>query len=119
MPSKLQTQFGQVSIADEIFATIAGFSALENYGVIGMASKNAKDGLWEILRRDNVKKGVQISIVDEELVIDLYIMVEYGVSISAVAENVIHNVGYHVFEMTGVKVKAVNVHVEGVRVQQN
>lgn len=118
MPGVVSTQHGKIIINEEIFATIAGFAALENYGIVGMASKNAKDGFWELLKRENVKKGVQVSVVDNELIIDLYTIVEYGVSINAVAENIIHNVGYRLRELTGMPVSAVNVHVEGVRVQQ-
>lgn len=117
MPGIISNQLGKITIHEDIIALIAGYATIENAGIIGMASKNATDGLWVVLRRDNLRKGVRVAFEDESIIIDLYVMVEYGVSINAVAENIIHNVGYKVKEFTGLQPASVNVHVEGVRVQ--
>lgn len=119
MPGIIEKELGKLIISDEIFANLAGLLAIENYGIVGMASQKASEGFWELLGRENAGKGVKISTENNVLTIDLYVMVEYGVSINAVAENVIDNVSYQIREMTSMPVDSINVHVEGVRVQKD
>src|SRR3954451_9379602 len=89
MSIELKTKFGQIDISNEVIATIAGGAATDCYGIVGMASKNQiKDGLTDILRRDNFTKGVIVRQQDEEVHIDMYIIVSYGTKISEVAHNV-------------------------------
>ena len=98
-------------------AKYAGSAAVENFGIVGMASVNVKDGLVKLLKKDNVSHGVNV-VVDEnnKLRISLHIIVAYGVSIMAVCENLINNVKYKVEEFTGMEVEKISVFVEGVRV---
>ncbi len=81
-----------------------------------MASKRATDGIVELLGLDNLSRGVKVYTQDNEVIIDLFIIVEYGISIAAVAKNVIDTVKYNVENLTGTTVKKVNITVEGVRV---
>ena len=118
MPAIIADTLGKITISDDILAILAGYLTIENYGVVGMASQSASDGLVELLRRENLKKGVKVFSDGQTVKIDLYIIVEYGVSISAVAENIINNVTYRLKEITGLNVVSVDIHVEGVRVQQ-
>ncbi len=119
MPGIIKTDHGNITIMEEVIANVAGMAAIENYGIVGMASRNASDGLWQMLGRDNLRKGVQVEMVDEQVVVDLYVMSQYGVSINAVAENAIHNIAYRIQDTTGLEVAAVNVHVEGIHVQND
>ena len=86
------------------------------YGIVGMASLSMINGLATLLKKDNLSKGVEIIIENNEITAKLHIIVAYGVSISAVAENLIENVTYKVEEFTGMNVKNIYVYVEGVRV---
>ena len=95
---------------------VVGFAALECYGIVAMSSKRAKDGLVEWLGRENLSKGVQLKLVDDMLDVDLFIIVEYGISIVEVCKTIIETVRYKLESMTGVKVRRVNISVEGVRV---
>lgn len=117
MPATIQNERGKLVLEDDVFATIAGLATVENYGIVGMAARSAADGLWNLLGIDNVRRGVGIVTEGDSVTVDLHVMIQYGVSIIAVAENVIHNVSYKLEETTGVRVSSVNVHVEGVRVQ--
>jgi uncharacterized alkaline shock family protein YloU len=82
-----------------------------------MASKNQiKDGLTDILRRDNFTKGVIVRQQDEEVHIDMYIIVSYGTKISEVANNVQSKVKYTLDKTVGLSVDSVNIFVQGVRV---
>jgi len=116
MSARFMTHYGEVNISDDVLATISGLATTECYGLVGMSSKNAKDGLVELLKRDNLAKGVKVTAEGEEINIDLYIVVEFGTKISTVADNIISKVKYTVENLTGLKVKKVNVNVQGVRV---
>ena len=107
---------GELSISDDVLATLAGISAIECYDIVGMASKRATDGLVELLGSDNLSRGVKVVSQGNEVSVELYIIVEYGISIAAVAKNVIETVKYNVENLTGATVKKVNITVEGVRV---
>jgi uncharacterized alkaline shock family protein YloU len=113
---EISNSLGKIDISEEVIATIAGIAAVECYGLIGMASRKISDGFVELLRRESLSKGVQVRIQENEIVIDLYIIVGYGIRISEVASNVIDKVRFTVENMTGLPVAAVNVNVQGVRV---
>ena len=113
----IKTGLGNINISSDVIATIAGVAAVECYGLVGMASrKQLKDGLVELLGRDNLSRGVEVSESHGELIIDLYIIVGYGTRIDEVANNVISTVKYSVEKYTGLKVGVINVNVQGVRV---
>lgn len=111
-----KNDIGNVNISDEVIATIAGAAATECYGLVGMASTKIKDGIALLLGKEDLKKGVVVSFEDRELVLNLYIVVGYGLNIAEVARNVIERVKYSVEKQTGLKVKSVNVNVQGVKV---
>lgn len=116
MKGHMNTQMGEILIDNDVIAKYAGSTAMECFGVVGMAYVNMKDGLVKLLRGDSVSQGVNIVIDEAGIDINLHIIVAYGVSISAVANNLISNVKYKVEEFTGMKVEKINVYVEGVRV---
>ncbi|CAG9607454.1 Asp23/Gls24 family envelope stress response protein [Pseudoneobacillus rhizosphaerae] len=117
MSIEMKTKFGQIDISNEVIATIAGGAAVDCYGIIGMASKNQlKDGLTEILRRENFTRGVIVRQENEEVHIDMYIIVSYGTKISEVAHNVQSKVKYTLDKTVGLAVDSVNIFVQGVRV---
>ncbi|UOF89208.1 Asp23/Gls24 family envelope stress response protein [Fodinisporobacter ferrooxydans] len=119
MPKIIRTELGNVSIAEDVIATVAGMAAMDCYGLIGMVSrKQVKDSFNEFLGRENPGRGVEIRILDERLFVDVYIIVSYGTKISEVAHNVMDKVRYTLQDMLGIEVSAVNVIVQGVRVPE-
>ena len=117
MAAEMSTALGKITIADDLIASIAGYAAVENYGIVGMNSKKASDSFVELFGKDNMRRGVKVTIISPEVIdIDLYVTLEYGVSLAAVAQNAKSNVKYRVEEMAGITVRAVNVHVENIRV---
>lgn len=119
MAAEIVTEYGKITIADDLIANIAGYAAVENYGIVGMNPKKASDTLSDLfgVGKDNLKRGVVVTLTSpEEMDIDLYVTLEYGVSLPAVAQNAKSNVKYRIEEMTGLKVNKVNVHVENIRV---
>ncbi|MCM3587146.1 Asp23/Gls24 family envelope stress response protein [Mesobacillus maritimus] len=117
MSIELQTKYGQIDISNDVIATIAGGAAVDCYGIVGMASKHQlKDGIAEILRKENFSRGIVVRQEDEEVHIDMYIIVSYGTKISEVAHQVQSKVKYTLNQTVGLAVDSVNIYVQGVRV---
>ena len=116
MSMKMNTDYGYIEFTDELISSIAGNATMECYGVVGMASKRATDGFWELLKRENLSKGVRIISVGDDINVDIYIIVEYGTRISVIADNIIQKVKYTLEGLTGIKVQKVTVYVQGIRV---
>ena len=116
MDCKFRSQLGLVTVDEDVIVKVAGYAALECYGIVAMSSKRAKDGIVEWLGRENLSKGVQIRSVGDMLDVDLFIIVEYGISIAEVCKTIVDTVRYKLESMTGVKVRKVNISVEGIRV---
>ena len=110
MDCKFKTELGTVTVNEEVLLKVAGYSALECYGIVGMAAKRSTEG------RENLGRGVRIRANDDSLEVDLFIIVEYGISISAVAATIIETVKYKIEHLTGIAVNRVNVTVEDIRV---
>jgi len=110
-----RTDLGEIAIADEVVATIAGLAATECYGIVGMASRRLKDGIAELLGRENLSRGVEISADDRGIFVELNVIVGYGTRISEVAHNVSRQVKYKVEQYTEMPVRGVRINVQGVR----
>jgi len=107
---------GEINVSPDAIAMVAGIAALECYGVVGMASRSLQDGIAELLRgKDNLTKGIEVSIDGDLVMVDLFVIVEYGTRIKEVARNVIERVRYTIESQLGLAVSAVNVIVQGVR----
>jgi uncharacterized alkaline shock family protein YloU len=111
-----ETRLGRIEILPSAIAGIAAQAVLECYGVVGMVTPNPGIGLVQILRRDYSRRGVEVKIVEQQIIIDLYVVIEYGTRISEVARNIMENVKFAVEKVLGVPIAEVNVHVEGLRV---
>ncbi|HOV05670.1 MAG TPA: Asp23/Gls24 family envelope stress response protein [Anaerolineaceae bacterium] len=111
----IENPLGSIFISHRALASIASQSALESYGVVGLAAKNLAEGITQSLVKDPIM-GVDINFEDSAVIIDLYIIVEYGTRIKSVANNVAELIKYQVENTTGLRVKNVNVHIRGLRI---
>lgn len=119
MPMQLASENGKIDVADQVVAVIAGSAALDCYGLVGMASrKGLKDGIAELLGRENLSRGVEVRHEGELVHLDLYVIVSYGTKISEVAHNIQSKVKYVLEEVVGLRVDYVNINVQGVRVMR-
>ncbi len=117
MKGCVTTGLGIITIDPEVIAKYAGTVAVECFGIVGMAAVNMKDGLVHLLKRESLTRGIQVAISEENHIsLSFHIIVAYGVSISAVTENLISNVKYKVEEFSGMPVDKINIYIEGVRV---
>ena len=112
--SSMNTHMGNITIDKEVIAQYAGTVAMECFGIVGMGI-TVKD-VVKLLRKDNLAKGITVTINNNKLTLDFHVMVSYGVSILAVSDNLIDNVKYKVEEFTGMEIEKINIFVEGVRV---
>jgi len=111
------TALGTIEISPDAIAAIAYQAAIRSYGVVGLASRNLVDGLANVIARDP-RHGVAVSANGEDILIDIYVIVEYGTRIASVASSVANTVRFQVEKALGMPVKAVNVHVQGLRVSE-
>ena len=117
MKGSMSTDLGTITVSSEVIAKYAGSVAVECFGIVGMAAVSMKDGLVKLLKKESLTKGIQVGISDEnKITLNFHVVVAYGVSISAVTDNLISNVKYKVEEFTGMSVDKINIYIEGVRV---
>ncbi len=111
------TNYGNISVSETAIANLVGGVITECYGVVGMASKQVlRDGWTELLKKENYARGVRVKKTDDGLLIDLYIIVSFGVRISEVIQEAQKKVRYVLEKTLSLDVVAVNVFVQGVRV---
>ena len=108
---------GSVNISTSVYTDIVGTAASNCMGVKGMAARSVKDGVYHLLRKESMGKGVRVEFhEDKSISIDLHIIVDQGVNLQAVAKSIISEVRYVVTNTTGTKVRAVNVFVDSMTV---
>ena len=108
---------GAVCVSTSVYTDIAGTAASNCFGVKGMAARSVTDGVYHLLRKEALGKGVRVHFhEDESISIDLHIMVDNGVNLTAVGEAIISRVSYEVTNYTGTKVRAVNVYIDSMMI---
>ncbi len=117
MKEYIKGDMGSVSLDENVVAQVAGLTALDCFGIVGMGIVSVKDGIVKQLRRDNVSKGVNVKFDEnDDIIIEFHIVVAYGVSIKAVTDNLMQSVKYKVEDFTSLRVSKINVFVEDVKV---
>jgi uncharacterized alkaline shock family protein YloU len=116
MPDKVEP-LGSIDISPTAVTTITSRAVNQCYGVVGMANKNLVNGIANMLSRDS-QRGIDVVIENGEITIDVYVIVEYGVRIRTVAESVQNTVQFHVEKALGLPVQAVNVYIQGLRLEK-
>ena len=109
--------FGQVQIADEVVAIIAGLAATEVEGVASMAG-NITNELVGKLGMKNLSKGVKVDVTEEHVSVDLSLNIKYGYNIPDVSERVQDRVKSAIENMTGLTVLDVNIRIAGVNINE-
>ena len=111
----IETALGKVVLSEEMLSNLAGQAAVECYGLVGMSAVRLRDGLAELLKKENLSRGVKIKFEDNQLVVELYVIVSYGTRIPEVAANVMEKVKYVMEKITGIPVLVVNLHIQGIQ----
>ena len=109
------TENGSVNVSTNVYTDIAGTAASNCFGVKGMAARSVSDGVYHLLRKESMSKGVKVEFhEDESISIDLHIMVDSGVNLNAVGASIISEVRYMVTNYTGTQVREVNVYIDSI-----
>ena len=112
-----ETENGSVNVSTGVYTEIVGTAATNCFGVKGMAARSVKDGVYHLLRKESVSKGVHVEFhEDDSITIDLHIIVDSGVNLSAVGNSIISEVRYVVTSTTGTEVRAVNVYIDSMMI---
>ena len=108
-------ELGSILIQKDAIASIARQSTLQSYGVVGLAPKNLLENIRQLITKDG-RYGVDVEFDHDGLVINLYIMVEYGTRIKTITNSIVSSVKYNVEKTVGLPVRRINVHVRGLRI---
>lgn len=115
MPVTTSNTYGKISISDEAIAKVAAHAALECYGIVEMVPRTFMDSFSQLLKKETGGKGVKVVTSGDRIYIDIFVIIKFGVSISAVAESLKKVVKYKVEQFTGMIVDTVNVNILGVK----
>lgn len=107
--------YGKIAISDEVIAQVAGHAALDCYGVYELVSRKFTDGIAELFNKSPYGRGIKVTIVKNKIYISVYAVLKYGVSVDAVSDSLRSAVKYKVEQFSGMLVRAVKVHVVGIR----
>lgn len=108
-----ENENGSVNVSTSVYTDIVGTAVINCFGVKGMAARSLSDGLYHLLRRESVDKGVHVQFNEDNTIsIDLHIIVDNNVNLNAVGASIISEVRYVVTKCTGTEVRAVNVYID-------
>jgi len=108
---------GSVNVSTSVYTDIAGTVASNCFGVKGMAARSVKDGVYHLLRKESMSKGVSVKLLEDDTIsIDLHIIVDNGVNLNTIGESIISRVRYEVSKYTGTEVRAVNVFIDSMMI---
>ena len=112
-----ETANGSVNVSSSVYTEIVGTAATNCFGVKGMAARSMKDGVYHLLRKESMAKGVLVQFHEDNTIsIDLHIIVDSGVNLNAVGSAIISEVSYVVTSCTGTEVRAVNVYIDSMMI---
>ena len=112
-----ENPLGEIEISPATIASIVSQAINQCYGVVGMANKNLVKGIATLLSSDR-RRGIEVFFKDNQIEINIYVIVQYGVRIKAVAESIQDTVKFHVEKTLGLPVYAVNVYIQGLRLSE-
>ena len=108
---------GSVTVSTSVYTDIAGNAASNCFGVKGMAARSVKDGVYHLLRKESMSKGVKVELHEDDTIsVDLHIMVDNGVNLATLGDSIISQVRYEVTKYTGTQVRAVNVYIDSMMI---
>ncbi len=112
-----KNETGAIGVSTSVYTDIAGTAATNCYGVKGMAARSVTDGVYHLLRKESMSKGVRVTFhEDDTITIDLHIIVDNGVNLNAVGAAIISRVRYEVTKYTGTEVRGVNIFIDSMMI---
>ncbi len=118
MKPTVETNIGTIAISNGVIAGICEVAIKDCYGIVGVATSNLKNSIKTYMSGGGKKKGVNITTEPDGIIVEMYIVVRYGVNMSTVAKSAMNTVKYKVEELTDYKVKKVSVNVVGIQLDE-
>ena len=112
---QLKNHNGDIRISEKVFATVVGTVVNNCFGVVGMAAAGARDGFVSLLKKENYYRGVKVYPEEKGLVLELHIIVAYGVNLHAISHSISQEAKYAVEKKTGFRVKKVNICIDAMK----
>jgi uncharacterized alkaline shock family protein YloU len=109
---------GSLSVATDVIADLAGYAALESYGVVGMAAPTLQDGIAKLLPARRLRRGILVHSSQTGISVELFVIIEHGTNISTVSENLVDRVRFVLEHLAEVPIVDIAVHVQGVHVRK-
>ena len=106
---------GTLRVSNDVIADLAGYAALECYGVVGMAVTDQQEGVTRLLPMQRLRRGIDVSVEDGHIVVDLHVVVEQGVNMAAISSNLVSSVKFILGRIAELEDVEVRVHIEGMR----
>ena len=114
-PSHGDRPLGKIEVLPTAIHTIAVQAISSCYGVVGIAAPRLRHGQAVLLSPEQSNQGVQVRLVYDLLILEVYVSLEYGLRISEIAHNIMSSVKFSVEKMLGIPVAQVNINVQGLR----
>lgn len=111
-----QNSRGRILISEEAVAELAGHTAMQSYGVVGMDYPSWSSRLRRLFRIGGQSRGIKVTLAENDVHLDLYIMVESGTNMREISRNLAEQVTYTVGKHTGLNIKEVNVHISNIKI---
>lgn len=108
---------GGLSVANDVIADMAGYAALESYGVVGMAAPTLSDGIAKLLPASRLRRGINVEMTEEGVHVDLYIIIEHGTNLAEVSRMLAEKVKFVLNDSAQLPVAGVDIHVQGIKVR--
>ena len=112
-PERGSQPLGKIEVLPNAIHTIATQAVCECYGVVGLAARRLRNGRAVLLQPEQNNAGVQIRVVNDQIVVEVYVVLEYGLRMSEIAHNIMSSVKFAIEKMLGVPVAQVNVNIQG------
>lgn len=106
---------GTLKVSNDCIADLAGYAALECYGVVGMAMTDQQDGMTHLLPTYRLRRGIDVSSEDGCVVVDLHVVVEQGVNMASVSDNLQSSVKFILSQIAELSDVDIRIHIEGLR----
>ena len=104
---------GKIEVLPNAIHTIAMQATSECYGVVGLTAPRLHNGQAVLLPSEQSNQGIQVRVVNEQIIIEVYVALEYGLRMSEIAHNIMSSVKFSIEKMLGVPVAQVNVNIQG------
>ena len=109
---------GTLKVSNDCIADLAGYAALECYGVVGMAITDSQSGMTRLLPFNRLRRGIDVSFEDGCVMVDLHVVLEQGVNMASVSSNLVSSVKFILGQIAELSEVEVRVHVEGIRTRE-